>query len=32
MKQNPFPEKRREREEGKQAPGPQPEPGGTRKS
>ena len=29
MEQNPFPEKRKKREEGKQAPEPEPEPGGT---
>ena len=32
MEQNPFPEERKKREEGRQAPGPQPEPGGTSKS
>ena len=32
MEQNPFPEQRKEREEGRQAPEPQPEPGGTSKS
>jgi len=32
MKQNPFPEERKKREEGRQAPEPQPEPGGTSKS
>ena len=32
MEQNPFPEKRKKREEGRQAPEPQPEPGKTTKS
>ena len=32
MEQNPFPEERKKREEGRQAPEPQPEPGGTSKS
>jgi len=32
MKQNPFPEERKKREEGRQAPEPPPEKRGTRKS
>jgi len=32
MEQNPFPEERKKREEGRQAPEPQLEPGGTSKS
>ena len=32
MEQNPCPEERKKREEGRQAPEPQPEPGGTSKS
>ena len=32
MEQNPFPKKRKKREEGRQAPEPQPEPGKTTKS
>ena len=32
MEQNPFPEKRKKREEGRQAPAPEPEPPGTKKS
>ena len=32
MEQNPFPEERKKREEGRQAPEPQPEPGRTWKN